>query len=358
MEGSRTAPLSARDEQGAAVDWWFVYKVPYEATDLAGGGGRASGYEYLYTDATGAAPLSLSSRLLTGETGAIHRTLEALFGGDEVGRPDTRGWVLYNDELPQADLPEGRSNRGSAGHTKGVLAFDVAADRGLWLLHSTPRWPHADAVCFPENERDYGQTFLCITLPSVTATEQLAAQMRRFQDPQTYGCWIPPGLGDDSELALLARGVAVTEPPPRATDDHAFSSSAGESFRSIAKSRSWGEDFWIDLVGPALQTSLNVESWRRGVVPPEQEDGTGAPDDGHVDDVQCVDLTPLGAPYAWKYTKDHAKWAIGEGSDWVCVADLNRMTSQEKRGGGTIAFRNAKLNDWLRSIEQLAAGAT
>jgi deoxyribonuclease II len=63
-----------------------------------------------------------------------------------------------------------------------------------------------------------------------------------------------------------------------------------------------------------------------------------------------------GAPltgYLWSYTRDHAKWAISEEdqdrgveivqtrggkalankpgtvSDWICVADMNRMTSQE-----------------------------
>ena len=357
MAAQKTEPIGAVDEAGRSVDWWFVYKVPYKAENPAGGA-KATGYEYLYYDSGDQNALSLSPNLLTGKEGAVHRTLAGLFGESRSSVPAGRGWVLYNDELPEDDLPEGKSNRGSAGHTKGVLGFDLESDSGLWLLHSTPRWPHDDAMVFPQNEREYGQTFLCITLPGVSAVEQLAGQMRRYQDPQTYGCRTPKGLAADSELSLLASGEAVTDPPTEQTNDLGFTSSAGASFRALAKSRAWGEDFWIDLVGPALGTSLNVETWRRGTLPPVEEQGAGAPSSGHVDDIQNVDLTELGAPYAWKYTKDHAKWAIGEGSDWVCVGDLNRQTSQEKRGGATIAFRHAKLNGWLRSIERLAPNAT
>ena len=34
----------------------------------------------------------------------------------------------------------------------------------------------------------------------------------------------------------------------------------------------------------------------------------------------------------WKETEDHSKWAIA-GDDFACFGDMNRMTSQWKRGG-------------------------
>ncbi|REJ76786.1 MAG: deoxyribonuclease [Acidobacteria bacterium] len=344
------------DGDGVPVDWFFVYKIPYRATaaGAADGGAVATGFEYLYFDSRESKPLALAPQLLTDATGAIHRTLASLLGaaGDQGSG---YGWILYNDELPDST-----SNRGTAGHTKGVLGYDVGSDSAFWLLHSTPRWPHPEKVFFPEDEKQYGQTFLCVTLPSVAEAEQIAAQMRREQEPQTYDCRTPPALASDSELALLAAGTAPSA-AGATTSVVPFSSRGGRQFRAIAKSREWGEDFWIDLVGPELDTSLNVESWRRGTVPSELEKalpGETLPAGEHTDDVQGIDMTPLAAPYAWPYTKDHAKWAIGEGSDWVCVADLNRMVSQEKRGGGAICFEHAKLNAWLRSVEKLKPGAT
>ncbi len=55
-------------------------------------------------------------------------------------------------------------------------------------------------------------------------------------------------------------------------------------------------------------------------------------------------------------TKDHSKWACSEEKDkaigqWVCVADINRMKSQEKRGGGVICFMEANLWEALNNAE-------
>ena len=42
-------------------------------------------------------------------------------------------------------------------------------------------------------------------------------------------------------------------------------------------------------------------------------------------------------------------------SDWVCVGDINRMKSQEKRGGGTIAFQDKKLWAALSKTDLIVA---
>ena len=121
----------------------------------------------------------------------------------------------------------------------------------------------------------------------------------------------------------------------------------------IAKSKKWGKDFWIDLVSPELKVDLNVESWRRGAVP-ESEDSSVSSEE--VDDVIQIDFSSIGIDYSWKYTKDHSKWACTDEKDkskgtWVCVADINRMISQEKRGGGTICFQEENLWKALNSAE-------
>lgn len=120
---------------------------------------------------------------------------------------------------------------------------------------------------------------------------------------------------------------------------------------------------------------------------------------GHhvVDEITNIDLEMLSDPsglltdekgdnlegYMWSYTKDHAKWAISEEdedrgvhtfaklsdttmlahkegtmSDWVCVADINRMTSQELRGGGAICFHEPLLWHCLNEIELISGEVT
>jgi deoxyribonuclease-2 len=96
-----------------------------------------------------------------------------------------------------------------------------------------------------------------------------------------------------------------------------------------------------------------------------------------VDAVVAIDLEsltdstgqPLGKAVSWHYTKDHAKWAISESTsmrgeeltqyrkgrrdDWICIGDINRMVSQERRGGGAICFHEPDLWHGLDCIERI-----
>lgn len=59
-------------------------------------------------------------------------------------------------------------------------------------------------------------------------------------------------------------------------------------------------------------------------------------------------------------TKDHAKWAASPNSAHrsllsnayvTCIGDINRMTSQRKRGGGAVStFRNFYFRMWVLSF--------
>jgi deoxyribonuclease-2 len=342
---------SAQDDDGKPVDWWFLYKLPRGATPPAGAkepDKPSTGFEYLYYDDS-RDKLGLSPHTLLDGTGALHQTLAAIFG-NVVGGPDaadvplSTGWILYNDEIPGAS-----TNDGTRGHTKGVLAFDTKDGSALWLLHSTPRFPHPRDVRFPDDEKIYGQTMLCVTLRGIADVETIAGQMLDEQEPQTYNCSVPEEISPTSPLRELAGLPRVPELP--APSDIAFSSKGGKAFRSIAKSRNWGKDFWNDLVGPSLGVDLDVETWRRGPVPT-----TADSDNVHkTSDVLSVDLSAIGVPYRWSYTHDHAKWAVSTLANWVCVGDINRMTSQERRGGGTMVVQDDALWSALLSVQSESA---
>jgi deoxyribonuclease-2 len=316
--------ISALDENGKPVDWWFAYKVPQLAKDADSL--SATGYEYVYYDQN-VRKVAKSPYLLTNHNGAVDLTLQSVFG-----KPDaTTGWILYNDEMP-ADAK--RKDSGSFGHTKGVVAFDTATKTAFWLLHSWPKF--ADPLATDMPTPIYGQTYLCLSLDLATASK-IADQMANHQEPQIYVPRIPASLDKTDPLYLLTQTLNPNAPGDGDTID--CTTRGGLPFKVIAKNRKWNKDFWNDLVGPTLGADMRDETWIRGKIPPILDsDGIHK-----TFDVSFVDFRPLGVPWAWPETHDHAKWGITVDSDWVCVGDINRMISQEKRGGGTIAFQEPTL---------------
>ncbi|MDT4966187.1 MAG: deoxyribonuclease [Acidobacteriota bacterium] len=328
--------ISALDENGKAVDWWFAYKVPKLAKEASSP--SATGYEYVYYDPN-VGKVARSPNLLTDGKGAVDLTLKSVFN-----KPDaTTGWILYNDEMP-SDAK--RLDSSSFGHTKGVIAFDTASKTAFWLLHSWPKFADPPASDMPTPI--YGQTYLCISLDLTTAGA-IANQMANHQEPQVYIPRIPPSLDKKDPLYLLTQ----TLNPNTTGDANAIQckSRGGLAFRVIAKNRKWNKDFWNDLVGPTLKADMDIETWIRGKIPPVLDsDGIHK-----TFDVKYIDFSPLGIPWTWPETHDHAKWGITVDPAWICVGDINRMVSQEKRGGGTIAFQDATLWAALTKTDLLVA---
>ena len=328
--------ISARDEHGNPVDWWFAYKIPKLTKDAETS--SAVGYEYLYYDPN-ISKVIRSPNLLTDNVGALDVTLDTLFDNADA----TTGWVLYNDEMP----PEAkRIDSSNFGHTKGVLAFDTGSKTGFWLLHSWPKFadPHAPEMPTPI----YGQTFICISVDMATAS-RIAEQMISYQEPQVYLPHIPASLDKQDPLYLLTQ--PLNPDVPGDSNIIECTSRGGLDFKVIAKNKKWNRDFWNDLVGPTIGTDMDVETWIRGKIPPVLDsDGIHK-----TFDVKYIDLSPIGLPWTWPETHDHAKWGISVDSNWICVGDINRMISQEKRGGGTIAFQNADLWDALSKTDLIVA---
>jgi deoxyribonuclease-2 len=211
-----------------------------------------------------------------------------------------------------------------------VLAFDTASKTAYWLLHSWPKFAEPGATHDPTPK--YGQTYLCISIDIATA-RKIATQMANHQEPQVY---FPRAadLPKTDPLYLLTQSLKPN--PPSAADAIDLKSIGGMKFKVIAKNKEWNKDFWNDLVGPTLQDDIDVETWIRGPIPPiVDSDGIHK-----TFDIKYVNLGSLGIHMIWPETQDHAKWGITKHKPWICVGDINRMISQRKRGGGTIAFQN------------------
>jgi len=336
--------VTALDESGKKVDWFFIYKVP----QLSAGAttDKTTGYEYVYYDSSIDQLPTVSKRnilkspyVLNSKKGALNKTLDSVF----TKKNSTTGWILYNDEKP-GDVP-GKDN-GALGHTKGVLAFDAGTKTGYWLLHSWPKFAEPKAKADPTPK--YGQTYLCLSL-TLDTLEQIAALMFDHQQPQTYLNRVDCLKDETSPLYKLAQTVNANAPGDSRTLD--LKTAGGMPFKVIAKNRNWNQDFWNGLVGPALEDDMDVDTWIRGPVPPVADtDGIHK-----TFDIKYINLGPLGIHMAWPETHDHAKWGITMHTDWICVGDINRMISQRKRGGGTIAFQNQVLWQGLSKTDLLLA---
>lgn len=333
--------ISAIDENGNPVDWWFMYKVSGDGTTSTGQ--KVLGTEYIYFDANtpadGKATLS-PYHVDTG--GALPNTLAQIY---KATNPDL-GWFFYNDENAITDQVDD-----SRGHTKGVLAFDLESNSAVWLIHSTPKFAPKGAYSYPETGIQMAQTFLCITLESADVAQSIAKQMFVAQQPDVYlASEIPPALQNeptDPRVSLIQDQVAADDTPVQVVIP--FNSKGGEKFMSIAKNKTWGLDFYNDLVGPTLHENLDVETWEHDPAPqPADSDKVHT-----VVDYSGIDLNPLGIDISWTEEDDHAKLAISARSEpvhYVCIGDINFTIAQRKRGGGTVAFQCEALWSSLSSI--------
>ena len=348
--------LSALNEKGKAIDWWFIYKVAGESRKDDGSAGPklngspVTGVEYRYFDSGMSATAELAvSPNRVDNSGALVSTLNQIYGAS-AGASKQLGWYFYNDEDPIT----GKTN-GVRGHTKGVLAFDLATDSAFWLLQSTPKFPPKGKYSFPKTGMPNAQTLLCITLQDADVAQSIAKQMFVAQQPNVYlASPVPAALAgepNDARVKLIQNQVAIGGTPVHVVIP--FNSKGGTKFMSIAKNRTWGLDFYNDLVGPTLHENLDVETWEHDPTPPSEDS-----DKSHtVVAMKSVNLKPLGVDLAWSEAHDHAKLAISarsESTHYVCVGDINFTIAQRKRGGGTVAFQCdalwASLSEILESV--------
>jgi deoxyribonuclease-2 len=301
---STLAQLTCRNELGAAVNSWFILKQP-------------AGTQYLYYEPgqnLSSSPYSLNDTA----KGALTYTLQQLWTSN-------MSYALFNDEPATV----GENATVAFGHTKGIWAW---SDSDAFLLtHSIPLFP-IGPIASPTysglgaNARIYAQTMACFSLP----IEELAALagIATLNVPHIYERRV---LGGPSALVAFANGTRRA--------DAICATVIGPQFVYFAKSAQWNNELYSACIAPALSTSLLAETWIRG--------GATGPACGEygVLDVEALAFGNV----SFRESQDHSKWAVGTTGDAVCVADINRMTSQYKRGGGALCWNDTVLATGLRN---------
>jgi len=80
-----------------------------------------------------------------------------------------------------------------------------------------------------------------------------------------------------------------------------------------------------------------------------------------VENIDAINFSKWIDVFEFNTQRDHSKWAIsyqinsGKLSKVVCVGDINRMTTQKKRAGGTVCLENEQVwkayTSLVKSIE-------
>ena len=350
VNGNSRDKLQCKDENNMPVDWYVLYKLPKVQT--SSNPLIRKGLAYLYiTDATVGTGWQLSARSIATNSSIPGNTLAPLYNDENA---EENLWALYNDSPPDAP------SIGSYGHTKGVAV--VNSGQGFWLIHSVPSFPPAPKAGdltrppksdhlnitgrydYPQSGTVYGQSFLCVSLDA-DQFNTIGKQLM-YNEIIVYAKNIPDTLAAKYPLLRNATNEKRIKLPPY--DDKAvIKSLRSVEFTSFAKGGKWQRELYADFVGPQLQTDLYVQSWQNG---PGKLPSicTGR----KIYNVKSLIFGAASVDYA--NTHDHSKWAISAtnktSTHWVCIADINRASTQYSRGGGALCFKQAQLWTHYRNV--------
>ena len=302
--------FSCLDESGDPVDFWASIKAP-------------RGTDYLYYDST-QDKLTVSPFSMNDTTkGSLTYTTKQLW--------DAEVYALWNDEVPNEV-----NYSFSYGHTKGYFAFDTNGD-GFLLIHSIPSFPvgPTDSSVYlglGGNAWTYAQSLLCLSVNADTLNA--VAYKYLLNRPHLYDTLFPSSLEAlYGNISKLVKGQYTTAKLCAST---ILNTTGGVEFQLFAKTEQWNNDLYSACVAPLYQSVLWTETWIRG-----SAEGPSCPSNGYNTlDIQSLDF---GNDMNWSETNDHSKWAIALDNSIVCIGDINRMTTQYSRGGGTACMSNAAL---------------
>lgn len=85
-----------------------------------------------------------------------------------------------------------------------------------------------------------------------------------------------------------------------------------------------------------------METWQNGATSIKMPNYCKS--DGYAHNIQNVREVRFADGRSWQESQDHSKWAVSDAiGRTACIGDINRQTSQRKRGGGTVCYNNANL---------------
>ncbi len=338
--------LSCIGQSGKPVDWFITLK-----TAKAGNANNGMAYAYLDSN-TYSSGFSFSATSSIGNLAAPPlATIAPLYKSSS-----TIGYAMYNDEMAGSaeEILRNSSSEinskldfirtldgGEYGHTKGVVG--ITSKGGFWLTHSVPKFPPSpsstSSPSYPDTAVDYGQSFLCLTLQA-QSFNALGA-LFQLNRPQIYSKKLLPAMSTFAPAMAAAFNNAFSKAP--VVNFTTIETAGGAQWTIFGKTTQWNQDLYLNAVAPTFQTNLEVESWMRPFEGPISGGGY------NVANVKKVCINPS---VCWDEADDHSKWAVSTGSsaNIVCISDINKATTQHKRGGGCACIENSSLHSTFSNL--------
>lgn len=272
------------------------------------------------------------------------------------------GWVIWNDQVyynlsGKVVNHEQDPSGNYYAHSKGLFGFDKTT--GFWLAHSAPGFPYSHDISpsswsFNHHQQYFAQHYFCTTFRTgasragVDVISQFLASYYIFlYDSNTPSYSVPASFSN-----LIANQYST------GTTSLTYRTQGGASFVGFGKNGMTGSDLYEDYIAPGLSCGLSVESWCGGYFPDspgcQPSDCAGAPivnpsvpqqgQSTYAYDSVSIENLDFGGGNYFNTKHNHCKFAVVTascGSPWVCIADINRQTTQRQRGGGAICFKHS-----------------
>lgn len=220
-------------------------------------------------------------------------------------------WVVYNDETKLLG-----NNDHKKGHCKGIVAWNKT--HVSWLIHSVPNFPReftgTSISKLEPNEHIYGQSFLYLKMKyNESLLASVLDQVQKMEAHIFMYNGVLPSFTKEKQVSHIELVDTITH---------------------VGKPPSVHIDIYHYLKQKYPGTWY-VQTWKRGY--PVAYAG--------VHDIQ----TMKHGSCVWSGSQDHSKWGVNE-EGYVWIGDLNRMSSQEKRGGGGVILHHPALAKQMKEL--------
>ena len=183
LESTCFADLTCKDQNGKAIDWFTLYKMPSISSNANRFVKIGQGYAYI-TNASQKSNWTLSSLAINDPASLHGYTLKTIFTTDDILNKSQIGYLMYNDGLTTSS---------SYAHAKGVLFWDNTTV--VWLIHSFPDYPSVrspNSSIINKSQLIYVQSMMCLTL-NIGDLSKIVSQLLVIR-PYVYDSFISTPL--------------------------------------------------------------------------------------------------------------------------------------------------------------------
>jgi deoxyribonuclease-2 len=234
-------------------------------------------------------------------------------------------WIVYNDQTENLGY-----NHTTKGHCKGIITWSDS--RISWLYHSTPNFPRYftgnDISELETNEYMYGQIYQYIELEfNKNLLTEILLQLV-IMEPNVY---IEKYIDTSFNFKDFSKNNHNIK------KELIKKIKINENIEHVAKSPNYEIDIYSEYLAKEYSYIWYIETWIRG---------------HHIETIsdKIIDINKIHfEDIEYDEKNDHSKWGVSD-NDLYWVGDLNRMTSQYKRGGGGFIINNYDISNSLKSM--------